>query len=113
MNSICSERRVSIVNPQGLHARPADMFVRLANRFSSDVQVVKGNERVDGKSILSILTLAAVQGTELTIAARGSDAQAATDALADLIVTGFDEQMETAFEQPVENQQATPDPQNR
>lgn len=85
-----ASRTVTIVNPQGLHARPADMFVRLANQFSSAVRVKKGNETVDGKSILSILTLAAEEGTLLEISATGQDAEAALSALCDLVCQGFE-----------------------
>ena len=83
---------VVIANPQGLHARPADMFVKLAVQFQSKIEVIKDGERVDGKSILSILTLAATQGTELRIEATGPDAQAALEALAGLVNNSFAEQ---------------------
>ena len=89
MNDVFVEKRVKLVNPQGLHMRPADMFVRVANRFSAKVQIAKDNQFVDGKSILSILTLAASQGTELVIEARGPDAQDAAEALAELVESGF------------------------
>ena len=91
MNSSFVEKRVTIVNPQGLHARPADMFVRLANRYEADIQVARDDQLVDGKSILSILTLAAEQGTELTIEAKGIDATEAAAALAELVEAGFAE----------------------
>jgi phosphocarrier protein HPr len=71
MAEFTAQRTVTIVNPQGLHARPADLFVRLANQYESVIGVRKGNETVDGKSILSILTLAATEGTELEIQATG------------------------------------------
>ena len=74
--------------------RPADMFVRLANRFSSSVQVAKGDQFVDGKSILSILTLAAEHGAELRIIAEGSDAQKAVAALVELVESGFAEDVQ-------------------
>jgi phosphotransferase system HPr (HPr) family protein len=90
MNGPRVSRTVRIVNPQGLHARPADLFVKLACQFEADVDVTKGTESVDGKSILSILTLAAEQGTELTIGARGRDAQEAIEALVGLVEAGFD-----------------------
>jgi phosphotransferase system HPr (HPr) family protein len=86
---------VVINNSQGLHARPADLFAKLAQRFESQVEVVKGNQRIDGKAILSLLTLAAAEGTELTIEARGPDAQAAVAALAELVERGFGEREET------------------
>jgi phosphotransferase system HPr (HPr) family protein len=82
-------KTVTIVNPQGLHARPADLFVKLANRFSAAIRVRKDNESVDGKSILSILTLGAEQGTQLEILATGDDAPAAVAALTELVEQGF------------------------
>jgi phosphocarrier protein len=84
-------RTVVVTNPQGLHARPADMFVKTASQYQSVVEVIKDGERVDGKSILAILTLAAVEGTQLEIVANGPDAQAALDALAQLVERDFDE----------------------
>jgi phosphocarrier protein len=68
------------------------MFARTASRFSSSIEVVKGGERVDGKSILSILTLVAEQGTELSIEANGPDAQDALRALVELVERGFEEE---------------------
>jgi phosphotransferase system HPr (HPr) family protein len=84
-------RTVVVINPQGLHARPADMFVKTALRFQSKIEVVKDSERVDGKSILSMLTLAAMEGTKLSLEATGADAQQALDALAELFVKQFAE----------------------
>ena len=85
-------RTVVIRNQQGLHARPADMFVKRAAKFQSTIEVVKDNERVDGKSILAILMLAAVAGTELRLEATGIDATAALDALEELVNQGFGEE---------------------
>jgi phosphocarrier protein len=82
---------VVVTNPQGLHARPADLFVKLASRYESTIEVIKDGERVDGKSILAILTLAAVQGTHLRIEATGPDADDALQALAELVVRNFEE----------------------
>ena len=84
------KRTVTVVNPQGLHARPADLFVKTANRFDATVEVTKGSETVDGKSILSILTLAAEYGTDLEIQAIGADAEEALDALVALVEQGFE-----------------------
>jgi phosphocarrier protein len=84
-------RTVVVSNPQGLHARPADLFVKLASRYEATIEVVKDGERVDGKSILAILTLAAVPGTQLRIEATGPDAEAALDALAELVLRNFDD----------------------
>ncbi len=91
MAEYCAQRMVTIRNPQGLHARPADMLVRLAMQFESDIEILKNGERYEGKSILSLLTLAAEQGTELTLRAQGPDADEALTALADLVGRGFDE----------------------
>ena len=85
------EREVQIVNPRGLHARPAGRFVALAGQFSARVRVRRDGEEVDGRSILSLLMLEAVQGTALTLRARGEEAAEALDALAALIAEGFDE----------------------
>jgi phosphocarrier protein len=83
--------RVTINYSEGLHARPADQFVRLAKRFQSVIEIAKDGKRVDGKSILSILTLAAEQGSELTIRASGDDAEQAVEALVGLIESDFAE----------------------
>lgn len=84
-------RDIWIVNPQGIHLRPADLFAKLANQFRSEIQVIKGSDQFDAKSVLSLLTLAAVQGTQLTLRAQGEDAQAAVQALAELVANGFGE----------------------
>ena len=94
MSNPTAEKLVRLVNSQGLHMRPADMFVRTANRFSAEVQVGKGDQMVDGKSILSILTLAADEGTELRVVASGEDADQAVNALVDLIESGFAEDVQ-------------------
>ncbi|HWA98375.1 MAG TPA: HPr family phosphocarrier protein [Pirellulales bacterium] len=78
-------RSVVVSNPNGLHARPADLVVRLASKFKSQIWIAKGPERVDAKSILGVLTLAATQGTKLDIEAAGDDAAEAVEAVATLI----------------------------
>lgn len=82
---------MTIRNAQGLHARPADLFVKTAMTFASRVHVVKDNQRVDARSILDLLTLAAVEGTSLTIEATGPDAEQAAAALVELVEQGFHE----------------------
>ncbi|HUY88498.1 MAG TPA: HPr family phosphocarrier protein [Pirellulales bacterium] len=91
MSETKATRTVVVTNPQGLHARPADLFVKLATRFASRVEIVKDRERVDGKSILALLTLAAAEGTKLSIEAEGPDAAEALDALAALVEHDFAE----------------------
>jgi phosphocarrier protein HPr len=84
-------RLVTVVNPQGFHARPAHLFVKLAGSFSCRVEIVKGNDVIDGKSILDLLTLGAGNGTTLTLRASGEGADAAVEALAKLVEGGFGE----------------------
>ena len=84
-------RDVEIKNKLGLHARAAAKFVHTAARFKSDVKVRKGDEEVDGKSILGILLLAAGRGSVVTIRADGEDEREAVDAVEKLIDAKFDE----------------------
>ncbi|MBI4421696.1 MAG: HPr family phosphocarrier protein [Gemmatimonadetes bacterium] len=86
-----AERVVRIVNELGLHARPSAEFVKLAGRFRSDISLARDDMRVNGKSIMGVMTLAAERGSELTIRAEGEDAEAAAAALADLVNRGFTE----------------------
>jgi phosphocarrier protein HPr len=85
--------RVTLTNRQGLHARPAHLFVQTANSYASDIRVrrVDQDEAVDGKSIMGMMMLAAEPGTELELAATGPDADALLRALADLVAAGFGE----------------------
>ena len=69
--------------------RPAYLFAETAARFDSQIEVEKDDIRIDGKSVLSILTLGAAQGSEVSIQATGSDAQDAVNALEQLVVSGF------------------------
>lgn len=82
-------RVVIVKNPEGLHARPAHMLAKLAGTFSSQIEIIKAGEPVDGKSILSILTLGAEHGTELTVSAIGPDAEEAVGAIAHLFESEF------------------------
>ncbi|HZJ33508.1 MAG TPA: HPr family phosphocarrier protein [Vicinamibacterales bacterium] len=86
-----TSRSVTVVNALGLHARAAARFVQLAARFTAQVRVGRDGKVMDGKSIMGILLLAAARGTTITISADGADEQAAVNALADLVATGFGE----------------------
>ncbi len=86
------ERTVRISNKYGLHARPAAEFVKLANRFQSDIWVKKEEMQVNGKSIMGVMMLAAEFGSEITIRASGEDAESALAALAELVSKGFGEE---------------------
>jgi phosphocarrier protein len=75
------EAEFTVQSELGLHARPAGQFVVLASRFASEISVGRGADWVDGRSVLSLLSLAASRGTKLRIRAVGPDAQAAVEAL--------------------------------
>jgi phosphotransferase system HPr (HPr) family protein len=85
------ELQIAIRNKLGLHARAAVKFVNLSNRFVASVKIVKDGSEIDGKSILGILTLAATQGSEITLRVSGEDEEGALKALSDLINNRFDE----------------------
>jgi phosphocarrier protein len=85
------EHDIEIKNKLGLHARAAAKLVHCAARFRSDIKIRKGDEEVDGKSILGILLLAAGRGTVITIKANGEDEAAAVEAIEKLIDAKFDE----------------------
>ena len=85
------EKEVFIRNKLGLHARAAVKFVNLANRYSASVKVVKDDTEIDGKSILGILTLAAVQGSSVALRISGKDEDEAMKALSTLIKDKFGE----------------------
>lgn len=80
-----------IVNTLGLHARAAAGFVKLSNRFSSDVKITKNGYKVDGKSILGILSLAASRGTDIEIEFCGDDARDAAARISEFVESGFGE----------------------
>ena len=86
-----AERRVTILNKRGLHARAAAKFVKLAGQFGAELTVTKDGVAVSGRSIMGLMMLAAGPGTELSIRAEGPDADAALDALAGLVAAKFDE----------------------
>jgi phosphotransferase system HPr (HPr) family protein len=84
-----AHRQVEITNFLGLHVRPAQKFVELASRFQAEIRVRYNGHEVDGKSILSLTTMAAECGTHLELEARGPDARAAIEALAALVSARF------------------------
>ena len=90
------EREAKIVNPLGMHARPAAEFVKLASRFTSGVEVKKDDLTVNGKSIMGVMMLAAECGSSLIIRTDGEDAERAMEALLALVADGFHEMNLTA-----------------
>lgn len=85
------EQKVTIINRLGLHARAAAKLVDCAARFSSRIDLLKQGNAVDAKSIMSVMMLAAGQGTELTLKITGEDEQAALEELVTLIADRFGE----------------------
>ncbi len=85
------EKQFEIRNKQGLHARPAALFVQTANQYESEVDVVKDDNTVNGKSIMGIMTLAAEAGSTIVVHVRGRDAEEALNAIQKLFETNFGE----------------------
>lgn len=86
------EKEITIINRLGLHARPAAMFVRIANRYRSEIWVEKEGEQINGKSIMGLMMLAAGQGSKLMIRCEGPDADKAMEEIEDLINRSFNEE---------------------
>ncbi|MCK4401215.1 HPr family phosphocarrier protein [bacterium] len=86
------KRTVVIENTLGLHARPAALFVQLANKFQSEIFVGKKGQKVNGKSIMGVMTLAAGKGEKIAITADGNDAEEAVNALEKLLKDKFGEE---------------------
>jgi phosphocarrier protein HPr len=87
-----AQRELVVINKLGIHARPAALFVKLANRFNSNIFVEKGGEQVNGKSIMGLMMLAAGPGSKLMISCEGDDCHQALDEIEALIKRKFDEQ---------------------
>jgi len=85
------QRDVKIVNKLGLHARPSARLTQLASRYTSTVHLIKNDRRINAKSIMGVMMLAAARGSTITVETEGVDADAALAALAELIASGFDE----------------------
>ncbi|MBP9733007.1 MAG: HPr family phosphocarrier protein [Candidatus Omnitrophica bacterium] len=83
-------RNVKVMNPLGLHARPASIFVKIANKFESEIMVTKEDQTVNGKSIMGLLMLAAEQGSVVELSAEGRDAESALMELEKYLTQGID-----------------------
>jgi len=81
------EKTVAIKNKQGLHARPAALFVQIANKFDCDITIIKGKLKVNGKSIMGIMMLEAGKGSKVTITATGPNAEQAVGELEKLLLS--------------------------
>ncbi len=89
MSSII-KKKVIIKNRLGLHARPAALFVQLANKFESDISIRKEEQGVNGKSIMGVMMLAAGKGDEVEIEANGKDARKAVEELEKLLMSNLE-----------------------
>ena len=85
-------KELTIVNKLGIHARPAALFVKTANRFAAEIFVEKDGEKINGKSIMGLMMLAAGPGSKVTLHAKGADADAAIAELEQLVKRKFDEE---------------------
>jgi phosphocarrier protein HPr len=84
-------KELTIVNRLGLHARPSAMFVKTAGKFRSEIWVEKDGERINGKSIMGLMMLAAGQGSKLLVTAEGPDADKALLEIEAIVLRKFDE----------------------
>ena len=80
------KREIIVKNRTGLHARPAAIFVQIANKFDSDITIIKEDQEVNGKSIMGILMLAAEKGAKIIIQAEGDDAEQAVEELSEVVL---------------------------
>ena len=87
------EKNVKIVNKLGLHARPASLIVQTAMAFSSNIYIIKDETKVDAKSIMGILMLAAACGTELILRTEGPDEEQALEKIVEIFNNGFGEEI--------------------
>lgn len=88
------EKKVTVTNVLGIHARPATLLVQAASRFESDIFLSKGDvSRINGKSIMGVMMLAAERGSEVLVEADGEDALAALEAVAELLANDFEDRI--------------------
>lgn len=85
------EKKVVVLNRAGVHTRPAAALVKLSSKYKSEIYLVRDKFTINGKSIIGVMTLAAEQGSVITVRADGIDEQAAVDDIALLFETGFGE----------------------
>jgi phosphocarrier protein len=85
-------REIPIINKRGLHARASAKFVQMVERFNAEVWVTRGGETVGGTSIMGLMMLSAGPGTSIVISAVGPEAQAAIDAITELVASKFNEE---------------------
>ncbi|MFH1395614.1 MAG: HPr family phosphocarrier protein [Candidatus Omnitrophota bacterium] len=84
------KKDIVVKNKTGLHARPAALFVQIANKYDSEITIIKGEQAVNGKSIMGILMLAAEKGARISIIAKGEDAEDAIKELTQILLNDID-----------------------
>jgi len=87
-----TEKIITVTNRAGIHARPSALLVQTTKNFSSNIYIEKGNDRINAKSIMGIITLGASYGTELKIIAEGEDEETAVETLVKLFESKFEEE---------------------
>ena len=87
-----TEKTITIANRAGIHARPAAIIVQVTKNFKSNIYFQKGNNRINAKSIMGIITLGAAYGSEIKIIAEGEDEEAVIDSLVGLFESKFEEE---------------------
>ena len=87
-----TEKKITVINRAGIHARPSAILVQTTKNFNSNIYLEKNNDRINAKSIMGIITLGAAFGTELTIIAEGDDEEAAVEAVVKLFESKFEEE---------------------
>lgn len=85
-------RELPIINKRGLHARASAKFVQMVERFNAEVWVTRGGETVGGTSIMGLMMLSAAPGTSIVVSATGPEAEAALDAISELVASKFNEE---------------------
>jgi phosphocarrier protein len=85
-------RELPIINKRGLHARASAKFVQMVERFNAEIWVTRGGETVGGTSIMGLMMLSAAPGTSIVVSATGPDAEAALDAISELVASKFNEE---------------------
>jgi phosphocarrier protein len=85
-------RELPIINKRGLHARASAKFVQMVERFNAEIWVTRGGETVGGTSIMGLMMLSAGPGTSIVVAATGPEAEAALDAITELVASKFNEE---------------------
>ena len=85
-------RELPIINKRGLHARASAKFVQMVERFNAEVWVTRGNETVGGNSIMGLMMLSAAPGTSIVVSVAGPEAQAALEAITELVASKFNEE---------------------